>query len=160
MCVCVCVYWWVSSAWWKSTVTTRKIKCAKTVEHIYQKYALLLCLRSQKRKLLLAFLAVMLCVLNYVNASWREKLSHRIISSASLHTEIRETHGYYCGWVSRLRCCGMDTDVSGRTFFIFIEGVGGGGVKRWYLSAKLRELRTHETVIRGIVPFFLQRTLM
>lgn len=53
----------------------------------------------------------------------------------------------------------MDTDVSGRTIFIFIEGVGGG-VKRWYLSAKLRELRTHETVIRGIVPFFLQRTLM
>jgi hypothetical protein len=26
-------------------------------------------------------------------------------------------------------------------------------VKRWYLSAKLRELGTHETVIRGIVPF-------
>jgi len=26
-------------------------------------------------------------------------------------------------------------------------------VKRWYLYAKLRELRTHETVIRGIVSY-------
>jgi len=26
-------------------------------------------------------------------------------------------------------------------------------VKRWYLSAKLHELRIHKTVIRGIVPF-------
>jgi hypothetical protein len=26
-------------------------------------------------------------------------------------------------------------------------------VKRWYLYAKLRELRTHETVIRGFVPY-------
>lgn len=74
-------------------------KCQSRRAHIpiRQTYALLLCLRSQKRKLVLAIRAVMLCFPNYVNASWREKFSHVVTSSASLNTKIRETHGYYCG---------------------------------------------------------------
>jgi hypothetical protein len=74
-------------------------KCQSRRAHIpiRQTYALLLCLRSQKRKLVLAIRAVMLCFPNYVNASWREKLSHLVISSASLNTKIRETYVYYCG---------------------------------------------------------------